>query len=109
MAEFFGAISDWLTPDRVAMLMWMFSGAVQGLPQPNGSDFYRWLYRFAHFLAANIRVAGKDFTAKKPPALDETAEVNALLVARLEELGQKDWLAATLKEDTQPEAASGKE
>jgi hypothetical protein len=51
-----------LTPDRVAMLMWMFSAAVQSLPSPNGNKLYSFIYKFSHLMAANIREA-----AKRPP------------------------------------------
>lgn len=90
---------NWLTPDRVAMLMFIFNAAVQALPDPNGSKGYTWFYRMMHLLAANIRVTAKKFPSGKQE--NETQAVNAMLVTRLKELGQQDWLDTTFQEEMQ--------
>lgn len=52
---------DWLTPDRVFFLVWMFSAAVQALPKPDGkSEWYAYAYRLLHLVAANTNVARKN-------------------------------------------------
>lgn len=40
--------------------LWAFSAAVSAMPVPVGgsSAWYRWLYQFAHLLAANLDKAG---------------------------------------------------
>jgi hypothetical protein len=69
-----------LTPDRVAMLMWMFSAAVQSLPSPNGNKLYSFVYKFFHLMAANIREA-----AKKPPGRPQLEVEREAEIAGLKE------------------------
>lgn len=57
--EFLQTISDYLTVDRVAMLIFVFNCAVQSLPEPNGGKLYQFVYGFAHALAGNVNVVRK--------------------------------------------------
>lgn len=53
------ALSEYLTVDRVAMLIFVFNCAVQSLPDPNGGKFYQFIYSFAHLLAGNVNLVRK--------------------------------------------------
>lgn len=59
MTEFFVAFDQWLTVDRTLMLAYIFAAAVQAMPDPNGSKFYRFVYGFLHTLAGNIALVRK--------------------------------------------------
>lgn len=98
MDEFLMRLEEWLTPDRVAMLIFMYNAAVQALPDPNGSKVYTWLYRFSHLLAANIRVTAKKFPGKTKEQIED-AEANTALVARLRELGDNAWLDENVQQE----------
>ena len=39
------------------VLYWLYSAAVDNLPDPNGNLFYRWFYGFLHSIAGNLRTA----------------------------------------------------
>jgi hypothetical protein len=102
-----GRLSDSLITPGV---MWALMAAVQALPAPDVASLkpYVWLYKLAHFFAANIRVVGKRIDVSALGQQSETAAVNAALVKRLKELGDDVWLESTLTEQA-PETVSGKE
>ncbi len=47
--------------DIVAVLIYVWSAAVQALPpvEFGSSNFYKWLFRFSHGLAGNWRLAAR--------------------------------------------------
>jgi hypothetical protein len=44
-------------PYVVAGACWIFSAAIQAMPEPTtaSSQFYRWMYGFTHLLGANLK------------------------------------------------------
>ena len=54
-------ISEYLTADRIVMMMFIYNAAVQALPEPEERSpaGYLFVYRFAHGFAANINVVRK--------------------------------------------------
>ena len=66
------AIQQYLTPDRVAMLYYVFNCAVQALPSPTVDDrwTYRWLYGWSHTLAGNVGLVQKRLKNGKTPEPD---------------------------------------
>jgi hypothetical protein len=46
---------------KLVVAYWLFSAAVDSLPQPNGNKFYQWLYAFLHSLAGNVKRAAQTF------------------------------------------------
>lgn len=92
-----GRLSDTLLTPGV---MWALMAAVQALPAPDTASqkLYVWLYKVAHFFAANIRVVGKRIDVSSVDQQVEMEKINSMLVAKLKELGQDAWLAAALQE-----------
>ncbi len=54
-------IDEYLTADRIVMMMFIYNAAVQALPEPaeGSSGPYVFVYRFSHAFAANINVVRK--------------------------------------------------
>ena len=46
---------------KLVVAYWLFSAAVDSLPQPNGNKFYQWLYGFLHATAGNVKRAAESF------------------------------------------------
>lgn len=44
---------------KVVLAYWLFNSLVDALPLPNGSEFYRFVYRFLHGVAGNLNRAAQ--------------------------------------------------
>lgn len=75
------AVDHWLTPDRVAMLYYIYNAAVQSLPGPEGSGKgYRFFYGLMHTLAGNTGLVRKQLkgTSGEPDLAQMQAQMDEL-------------------------------